>query len=91
MPDVCCFGSYRVCLRLIKSRHAGEAAESDTCDQPGTAVQMSGDYFQVLYIQMEFCPRTLRGVLSMGALPDASAWQVSNVLAINQLMAVAFT
>ena len=31
---------------------------------------------QVLYIQMEFCPRTLRQVLDDGPMPEADAWQV---------------
>lgn len=31
---------------------------------------------QILYIQMEFCPRTLAGVLEEGALEEADAWQV---------------
>jgi hypothetical protein len=31
---------------------------------------------QMLYIQMEFCPRTLRQVLDEGSLEDEDAWQV---------------
>ena len=35
---------------------------------------------QVLYIQMEFCPRTLRDVLDAGPLQEADAWQVRNTM-----------
>lgn len=31
----------------------------------------------MLYIQMEFCPRTLKHVLAQGAIEDEDAWQVS--------------
>ena len=34
------------------------------------------DPVQMLYIQMEFCPRTLRQVLDAGPLEDEDAWQV---------------
>lgn len=30
----------------------------------------------MLYIQMEFCPRTLKHVLDLGCIEDADAWQV---------------
>lgn len=30
----------------------------------------------VLYIQMEFCPRTLRSVLDSGPVDEMEAWQV---------------
>ena len=36
----------------------------------------SNQHKQVLYIQMEFCPRTLRDVLDAGPLQEADAWQV---------------
>ena len=36
----------------------------------------SSQHRQVLYIQMEFCPRTLRDVLDAGPLQEADAWQV---------------
>ena len=31
---------------------------------------------RVLYIQMEFCPRTLRDALDQGGLTEEQAWQV---------------
>ena len=30
----------------------------------------------MLYIQMEFCPRTLRDALDQGGLTEEQAWQV---------------
>ena len=35
---------------------------------------------QILYIQMEFCPRTLADVLEAGALEPADAWNVFRCL-----------
>ena len=32
---------------------------------------------RMLYIQMEFCPRTLRDALDQGGLSEEQAWQVS--------------
>lgn len=34
---------------------------------------------QMLYIQMEFCPRTLREVLDKGALSPEDCWQARNI------------
>ena len=53
------------------------AAESTRISQTGDIAET---YLQILYIQMEFCPRTLRHVLDTSHLPDASAWQVSRHL-----------
>ncbi len=35
-----------------------------------------GGGLQMLYIQMEFCPRTLRQALDEGPMPEPDAWQV---------------
>ena len=40
--------------------------------------EASSQHRQVLYIQMEFCPRTLRDVLDAGPLQEADAWQVGS-------------
>ena len=39
---------------------------------------------QVLYIQMEFCPRTLRSVLDSGPVEEAEAWQVRKGLSYGE-------
>ena len=40
---------------------------------------------QMLYIQMEFCPRTLKQVLAQGVIDPADAWQVTSQLTVCQL------
>lgn len=45
---------------------------------PSDAVAQQGSGKQMLYIQMEFCPRTLKQVLLTGPVDELEAWQVQS-------------
>ena len=54
-----------------------ETDPSSLTGQP-TGASSGHDYDkQMLYIQMEFCPRTLKKILVAGPIEEADAWQVS--------------
>ena len=72
-------------VRLLRPGRASADMENDTATTvPGVHAadkghadrDTSSQHRQVLYIQMEFCPQTLRDVLDAGPLQEADAWQV---------------
>ena len=70
---------------VFTSGVAGSDSSLDSKDQAAasevTSTMQNGgreleSKVQMLYIQMEFCPRTLKQVLDQGAIDPADAWQV---------------
>ena len=51
--------------------------ERDTGPATSSSSEKGGDK-QMLYIQMEFCPRTLKKILLAGPVEEADAWQVTH-------------
>ena len=52
-----------------------------------SAVTSSALPHRMLYIQMEFCPRTLKEALDAGPISEDQAWQVCCVCCNNDLIA----
>ncbi|KAK9811583.1 hypothetical protein WJX72_006503 [[Myrmecia] bisecta] len=61
---------------------AGDLSAVSTAARGTPDTPAASEKQQMLYIQMEFCPRTLQQVLSEGPMDEASCWQV-----VRQLLA----